>query len=92
MKEQVPGPLEPSEVGEPRASISSPMQDNLASLQKMRDEARQGGGPKRIGNQHGLGKLTAWERIDLLLDEGSFEEFDVLKAGRGAISGPKENT
>jgi propionyl-CoA carboxylase beta chain len=87
MKEQVPEQLKPSEVGEPRASISSPMQDNLASLQKMRDEARQGGGPKRIGNQHGLGKLTAWERIDLLLDEGSFEEFDVLKSGRGGHLG-----
>ncbi len=64
-----------------------PVQDNLASLRKMRDEARQGGGAKRIDDQHARGKLTARERVDLLLDEGSFEEFDVLKAGRGGHLG-----
>ncbi len=83
MKEQIPEKPRPSDISGSRESISSPMQDNLASLQEMRDEARQGGGPKRIEYQHGLGKLTAWERVNLLLDEGSFEEFDVLKAGRG---------
>ena len=52
----------------------------------MIDEALQGGGPKRIEEQHRKGKLTARERIDLLLDDGSFEEFDILKTGRtGAI-------
>ncbi len=69
-----------------------PMQDNLARLQRMRDEARLGGGQKRIEDQHARGKLTARERIDLLLDEGSFEEFDVLKAGRGGhLEGEKEH-
>jgi propionyl-CoA carboxylase beta chain len=54
----------------------------------MRDEAKQGGGSKRIEVQHSLGKLTARERIALLLDEGSFEEFDMLKTGRaGHLSG-----
>lgn len=67
-------------------------QDNLASLQRMRDEARDGGGPKRVEQQHAGGKLTARERVDLLLDEGSFEEFDVLKAGRGGhLGGEKEH-
>lgn len=64
-----------------------PVQDNLASLRSMRDEARDGGGAKRIDDQHARGKLTARERVDLLLDDGSFEEFDVLKAGRGGHLG-----
>ena len=55
---------------------------NLAALQAMKDEAVSAGGPERIEIQHSLGKLTARERLDLLLDEGSFEEFDMLKTGR----------
>ncbi len=43
-------------------------------LEKKNQEALLGGGPKRIEAQHAKGKLTARERIDLLLDEGSFEE------------------
>ena len=43
-------------------------------LEKKNLEAEQGGGPKRVESQHAKGKLTARERIDLLLDEGSFEE------------------
>ncbi|MGB7204227.1 MAG: acyl-CoA carboxylase subunit beta [Anderseniella sp.] len=54
------------------------MQDILEQLQTRRDEARLGGGQKRIDAQHTRGKLTARERIDLLLDEGSFEEFDMF--------------
>jgi propionyl-CoA carboxylase beta chain len=65
--------------------------DNLSRLQRMRDEAREGGGLTRISDQHERGKLTARERLDLLLDEGSFEEFDVLKSGRGGhLGGGKE--
>ena len=51
---------------------------NLEALQKLRDLSRQGGGEKRIAAQHKKGKLTARERIDLLLDEGSFEEIDAF--------------
>jgi len=47
-------------------------------LEKRRQVARQGGGEKRIGAQHARGKLTARERIDLLLDPGSFEEIDMF--------------
>ena len=54
------------------------MQDILEQLTRRRDEARLGGGQKRIDAQHKRGKLTARERIDLLLDEGSFEEFDMF--------------
>ena len=55
------------------SSLEWPVQDNLVSLQKMRDEAKGGGGPVRVEQQHARGKLTARERVNLLLDEGSFE-------------------
>ena len=58
------------------------MKDILSELEERRDTARLGGGQKRIDAQHGRGKLTARERIDLLLDEGSFEEFDMFVSHR----------
>ena len=54
------------------------MQDILEKLEERRANARLGGGEKRIAAQHGRGKLTARERIDLLMDPGSFEEFDMF--------------
>ena len=54
------------------------MQDILNELEDKRARARQGGGQKRIDAQHAKGKLTARERIDLLLDKGSFEEWDMF--------------
>ena len=54
------------------------MQEILAKLEERRANARQGGGQARIDAQHRRGKLTARERIDILLDEGSFEEFDMF--------------
>ena len=54
------------------------MQEILDKLDKRRAEARSGGGQKRIDAQHAKGKLTARERIELLLDAGSFEEFDMF--------------
>lgn len=51
---------------------------NINKLFDLRKEAKIGGGPKKIESQHAKGKLTARERIDLLLDEGSFEEFDMF--------------
>ncbi len=54
------------------------MTDILAQLEGKRDLARLGGGQKRIDNQHSKGKLTARERIHLLLDENSFEEWDMF--------------
>ena len=54
------------------------MQHILDELEKRRDQARLGGGEKRIAAQHAKGKLTARERIDVLLDEGSFEEYDMF--------------
>jgi propionyl-CoA carboxylase beta chain len=54
------------------------MKHILEGLEQRRNSARLGGGPKRIEAQHGRGKLTARERIELLLDHGSFEEFDMF--------------
>ncbi len=50
--------------------------DLLAELHRRQAEAEQGGGPERVAQQHGKGKLTARERLDLLLDEESFVELD----------------
>lgn len=58
------------------------MKDILQELEQRREAARLGGGEKRIAAQHAKGKLTARERIELLLDEDSFEEFDMLVAHR----------
>ncbi|WP_444455142.1 acyl-CoA carboxylase subunit beta [Rhodobacter capsulatus] len=58
------------------------MKDILSELESWRAAARLGGGERRIEAQHKKGKLTARERIELLLDEGSFEEFDMFKAHR----------
>ena len=62
------------------------MQHILEELEKRRAQARAGGGERRIESQHAKGKLTARERIDLLLDEDSFEEFDMFVEHRATIS------
>jgi propionyl-CoA carboxylase beta chain len=54
------------------------MQDIISQLDNKRSAARQGGGTDRIDKQHAKGKLTARERIELFLDEGSFEEWDMF--------------
>jgi propionyl-CoA carboxylase beta chain len=53
------------------------MSSNIAELEKRRAAARMGGGQKRIDAQHAKGRLTARERLDVLLDQGSFEELDM---------------
>src|SRR3546814_14408319 len=53
------------------------MQDILQRLEEMRAQAAIGGGQTRIDAQHAKGKLTARERLQVLLDEGSFEEWDM---------------
>ncbi len=57
-------------------------QDKLQQLIDLRVKARQGGGEKRIVAQHQKGKYTARERIEMLLDEGSFEEYDMFVTHR----------
>ncbi|MBU2466326.1 MAG: methylmalonyl-CoA carboxyltransferase, partial [Bacteroidetes bacterium] len=58
------------------------IEHKIQELLDKRVEAKKGGGDKRIESQHAKGKLTARERIDLLLDEGSFEEFDMFMTHR----------
>ncbi len=58
------------------------MKEILEGLETRRAEARLGGGKGRIAAQHAKGKLTARERIEALLDEGSFEEFDMFVTHR----------
>ena len=66
------------------------MKDILTELENRRALARLGGGKKRIAAQHSKGKLTARERIELLLDQKSFEEFDMFVAHRCTDFGMEE--
>jgi len=58
------------------------MKEIIERLETMRDEARMGGGQRRIDSQHAKGKLTARERISVLLDPDSFEEWDMFMTHR----------
>ena len=62
----------------------------LRELEKRREQARLGGGQKRIQAQHDKGKLTARERIELLLDNDSFEELDMFVKHRCVYFGMEE--
>ena len=57
-------------------------QDKVKELIDLRNQAKLGGGEKRIESQHKKGKYTARERIAMLLDEDSFEEFDMFVTHR----------
>ncbi|MEA2573839.1 MAG: propionyl-CoA carboxylase beta chain, partial [Chloroflexia bacterium] len=84
----------PSDVGPPEASAqtSSPngsapvapptAAERINRLRDLRERAKLGGSQRRIQQQHAKGKLTARERLDLLLDEGSFEEIDMFVTHR----------
>ena len=63
------------------------MQEILEDLERRRAEARAGGGKKRVDAQHARGKLTARERIELLMDANSFEEFDMFVEHRSSDFG-----
>jgi acetyl-CoA carboxylase carboxyltransferase component len=61
--------------------------ERIARLEQLRAEALQGGGPVRVERQHAWGKLTARERLDLLLDPGSFVELDAFVTHRATEFG-----
>ncbi|MBC8370554.1 MAG: acyl-CoA carboxylase subunit beta [Planctomycetes bacterium] len=61
--------------------------NSFEHLEQMRAESKLGGGEQRIETQHAKGKLTARERIDLLLDQGSFEEYDAFRTHRSTNFG-----
>src|SRR6266540_1351078 len=67
------------------------MKDILEKLEERRARARAGGGPARIEAQHKRGKLTARERLELLMDKGSFEEFDMFVEHRSAEFGMEKS-
>ena len=67
------------------------MHDIIQQLEAKRARARLGGGQKRIDAQHAKGKLTARERIDLLLDDGTFEEWDMFVEHRSNDFGMEKN-
>ena len=65
-------------------------EERLARLDDMRARALLGGGPVRVERQHSWGKLTARERLDLLLDPGSFVELDAFVTNRSLDAGPSD--
>ena len=65
-------------------------QEKIAALQEMKAAAKLGGGPQRIEAQHQKGKLTARERLDLLLDPGTFNELDMFVTHRASGFGLDE--
>ena len=68
------------------------MYEIIRQLEEQRARARAGGGKKRVDAQHERGKLTARERIELLLDPGSFEEWDMFKEHRSTDFDMDKNT
>jgi propionyl-CoA carboxylase beta chain len=67
------------------------MQEIIHQLEEKRAAARLGGGEKRISAQHAKGKLTARERLEILLDEGTFEEWDMFVEHRCVDFGMEAN-
>ena len=63
------------------------MKEKIDKLSKLKEEAKLGGGKERINSQHDKGKLTARERIELLVDEGTFEEIDIFVKHRATDFG-----
>ena len=65
--------------------------DRLERLKNLREQAKLGGGTEKIEKLHAQGRLTARERIGLLLDQDSFEEFDMFKTHRCTDFGMEQN-
>jgi acetyl-CoA carboxylase carboxyltransferase component len=72
--------------------MTKTQEQKIQELIELRERAKLGGGEKRIAAQHQKGKFTARERIDMLLDEGSFEEFDMFVSHRCIDFGLEKET
>ena len=72
-------------------AVEPKMNKKLDQLQDMREQSRQGGGERRIQQQHDKGKMTARERINALLDQGTFEEMDPFVTHRATDFGMADN-
>jgi acetyl-CoA carboxylase carboxyltransferase component len=70
--------------------VSNSMQDKLDDLRQRREQAYHAGSPRAVERQHARGKMLARERIDYLLDEGSFHEIDLLARHRAHAAGLEE--
>ena len=68
------------------------MKELISNLEELNRKAEKGGGDARIEKQHSVGKLTARERIDLLLEKGSFIELDKLVTHRCTDFGDRKST
>ena len=66
------------------------MEDRIEELREKRERALKGGGQERIDAQHDKGKMTARERIDYFLDDGTFNEFDQFRTHRNHSFGMEE--
>src|SRR5690348_13988936 len=73
--------------GRSRFRPGTTMKDIIEKLEARRARAREGGGMARVEAQHQRGKLTARERVELLMDKGTFEEFDMFVEHRSAEFG-----
>src|ERR1700684_888925 len=71
--------------------MEHPMSQRLADLKARKEEALHAGSPRAVERQHSKGKMTARERIEDLLDEGSFQELDMLARHRAHGMGLEEN-
>ncbi|MDQ5825508.1 MAG: acyl-CoA carboxylase subunit beta [Chloroflexota bacterium] len=87
-QEAIPSDVSPTEntapAPSPNGATPSPptAAERINRLRDLKEQAKLGGGDRRIQQQHAKGKLTARERLDLLLDEGSFEEIDMFVTHR----------
>jgi len=68
-----------------------PMRERLEELRRRKEEALAAGSPRAVERQHAKGKMTARERVDYLLDEGSFQELDMLARHRATGMGMEEH-
>ena len=78
--------------GVPAAADTDADDPNLANLRRLEAQARLGGGQRRIDQQHARGKLTARERLDLLMDAGTFREIDRFVTHRATDFGLADRT
>ena len=76
--------------GAPVAPVAHPVEERLERLAELREQALHAGSEKSVQRQHDRGKLTARERLDILLDPGSFHEFDMLARHRAHGFGIEE--
>src|SRR3989442_11162817 len=83
VRAEAEGPVRSREAKEaPGVPLRATVGERIEQLQDLKEKARLGGGPEAIERQHARGKLTARERLELLLDPGSFVETDLLTRHR----------